>query len=601
MKRKRILTILSIVLVLTLVFAFVACNNDDSSDDNDLPKIRLKEDMTIAEVKEALSDVKSFKYEFIENGESYDTNYITESGHLGFYSEDEVDEYFAIFIEDKKIYELYREVENSVETYNDYVWMNVTDEDINDAKQLCAEYLEGLLEEIEEDVEEGDATFIIKNNKISCTEIYDGETYEIVLSDFNKTSLPINKYFPNYKNLAVEYIDENDNGDDNNSGYNHVDEELQAIAKEDLKIGLICLHDEQSTYDANFINAMREAVENLGLKEYQLIIKIGIPETEQCYDAAVELVEQGCNVIFADSYGHEDYIIRAAKEYPAVRFSQASGVKAHTENLDNFHNAYASIYEGRYLAGVAAGMKLIETYDTDNDGVITDDEAKIGYVGAFPYAGDKSSYTAFFLGVRSVVANATMEVKFAYAWYDELTERDIAMQLISRGARLISQYADSMGAPNACEEMDIPNVTYNFSTENRCSDTYVIGSKINWTPYFKYIIECAIANEEVGTDWTGTLETGSVEILEIGAAAAIGTAEKLTEVKEKLISGEIKVFDTNNFTVDGGRLVAYMADVDFDEAYVPDTQVVENGEFKESYYRSAPYFDVDIDGITIIS
>ncbi len=377
-------------------------------------------------------------------------------------------------------------------------------------------------------------------------------------------------------------------------------ESLQAIAKEDIKIGLICLHDANSTYDANFINAMYEAVNNLGLnKDTQLVIKTGIPESEACYNTAVELVEQGCNIIFADSFGHEDHIIRAAEEYPAVRFFHATGTKAHTKNLANFHNAFASIYEGRYLAGVAAGMKLVALYGDEN-GAVSNENAKIGYVGAFPYAEVKSGYTSFFLGVRSIVANATMEVKFTSSWYDEPTEKDVALQLIERGAKLISQHADSMGAPTACKEKNIPNVTYNISTESQCSGTYVIGSRINWAPYYEYIVNCAIENKAVGADWTGTLKTESVEVLEIGAAAEEGTATKLAEVKAKLNNGEIKVFDTNNFTVNGAKLTTYLADVDDAGDFVPETEAIANGVFMESTYRSAPYFDIDIDGITII-
>lgn len=377
-------------------------------------------------------------------------------------------------------------------------------------------------------------------------------------------------------------------------------ESLQAIAKEDIKIGLICLHDANSTYDANFINAMYEAVDNLGLnKDTQLVIKTGIPESEACYNTAVELVEQGCNIIFADSFGHEDHIIRAAEEYPAVRFFHATGTKAHTKNLANFHNAFASIYEGRYLAGVAAGMKLVALYGDEN-GAVSNENAKIGYVGAFPYAEVKSGYTSFFLGVRSIVANATMEVKFTSSWYEEPTEKDVALQLIERGAKLISQHADSMGAPTACKEKNIPNVTYNISTESQCTGTYVIGSRINWAPYYEHIVNCAIENKAVGADWTGTLKTESVEVLEIGAAAAEGTATKLAEVKAKLNNGEIKVFDTNNFTVNGAKLTTYLADVDDAGDFVPETEAIKDGVFMESTYRSAPYFDIDIDGITII-
>ncbi len=375
---------------------------------------------------------------------------------------------------------------------------------------------------------------------------------------------------------------------------------LQPIAKDDIKIGLICLHDEQSTYDKNFIYAMKEAVNELGLREDQLVIKTGIPENEKCYNTAVELVEQGCNIIFADSFGHEDHIMRAAEEYTSVRFFHATGTKAHTAQLGNYFNAFASIYEGRYLAGVAAGMKLVELYGDKEDGKVSDENAKIGYVGAYPYAEVKSGYTSFFLGVRSIVPNATMEVKFTSSWYDAAAENATAISLIERGCKLISQHADSMGAPNACKKKGIPNVTYNVSTENDCEGSYVIGSRINWAPYYKYIVEATIKNETIPYDWTGTLQSGSVELLELGKAAAQGTAEKLAEVKAALQNGTLNVFDTNNFTVDGKHITSFLADVDDAGDYVPETEVVENGILKESAFRSAPYFTLDIDGITLL-
>ena len=374
---------------------------------------------------------------------------------------------------------------------------------------------------------------------------------------------------------------------------------LQPIAKNDIKIGLICLHDEQSTYDKNFIDAMKEAVNELGLREDQLVIKTGIPETEKCYNTAVELVEQDCNIIFADSFGHEDHIMRAAEEYTDVRFFHATGTKAHTAKLGNYFNAFASIYEGRYLAGVAAGLKLVDLYG-DIDGKVSDENAKIGYVGAYPYAEVKSGYTSFFLGVRSIVPNATMEVKFTSSWYDEATENTTAKALIERGCKLISQHADSMGAPNACKEKGIPNVTYNVSTEKTCEGSYIIGSRINWAPYYKFIVEATINNDTIPYDWTGTLQSDSVQLLEIGKAAANGTAEKLAEVKKALENGTLNVFDTNNFTVDGKHITSFFADVDDAGDYVPETEVVANGILKESAFRSAPYFTIDIDGITLL-
>ncbi len=368
-----------------------------------------------------------------------------------------------------------------------------------------------------------------------------------------------------------------------------------------IKIGLICLHDDKSTYDKNFIDAMKEAVKNLGMKDSQLVIKTGIPEDAKCYDAAVELVEEGCDIIFGDSFGHETHLMRAAEEFPNVRFFHATGTKAHTEKLGNYFNAFASIYEGRYLAGVAAGMKLAELYGNGDGSKVSAANAKIGYVGAFPYAEVKSGYTSFFLGVRSVVPAATMDVKFTGSWYNEATEKTTAEALIEGGCKLISQHADSMGAPTACKEKGIPNVTYNVSTEKDCKGTYIVGSRINWAPYYKFIVESTINNTKIPYDWTGTVESGSVELLELGSAAAAGTKAKLDEVAAKLKAGTLNVFDTKSFTVGGKEVTSFMADVDDDGTFSADTEVIKDGVLMESKFRSAPYFTLDIDGITILN
>ncbi len=364
----------------------------------------------------------------------------------------------------------------------------------------------------------------------------------------------------------------------------------------EVKVGFIFLHDENSTYDKNFIDAAKAACDELGIEYAQ---KTQIPESNACYDAAVELIEvDGCNVIFADSFGHESFLINAAKEYTDVQFCHATGTQAHTAGLANFHNAFASIYEGRYLAGVAAGMKLNEMIAA---GDITAEEAKMGYVGAFTFAEVISGYTSFYLGAKSVCPSVTMDVKFTGSWYDEKLEKEAAQALINGGCVLISQHADSMGAPTACETAGVPNVSYNGSTVAACPNTFIVSSRIDWTPYFKYMIQCVQNGEAIAADWTGTIETGSVVLTEVNeAAAAEGTAAKLEEVKGKLLDGSINVFDTTTFTVGGEAKTSYMADVDTDAAYEGDTEVIENGVFFESKFRSAPYFDLRIDGITLL-
>ena len=367
------------------------------------------------------------------------------------------------------------------------------------------------------------------------------------------------------------------------------------------KVGLICLHDSNSTYDKNFIDAFNAACE---VKGVEAVIKTGIPESSKVTETADDLVDQGCKFIFADSFGHESHLLASAKKAPDVQFSHATGTTAHTENQDNFHNAFASIYEGRYLAGVAAGLKLKEMTEKNPKTSHT-----IGYVGAYPYAEVKSGYTSYFLGVQSIVSDVKMEVTFTSSWYDETAEKNAAYNLIERGCSIISQHADSLGAPTACQDKTVPNVSYNGSTKNAGPDSYLVSSRINWQPYFEYCFDAVLNGKEIAKDWTGdlgdTLYTGSVCLAELGNIVTEGTETKLNEVHSQLKSGALKVFDCSKFTVKGEHLTTYMADVNSDPNYEKDTQVIktENGVtyFAESEFRSAPYFDIDIDGITLLT
>ena len=362
-----------------------------------------------------------------------------------------------------------------------------------------------------------------------------------------------------------------------------------------VKVGFITLHDENSTYDKNFIDAAKEACANLGLVENEdYFIKTNVGETEQCAEVAADLVDAGCNIIFADSFGHEPYMIEVAKANPEVQFCHSTGTRAHTEGLANYHNAFASIYEGRYLAGIAAGLKLNAMIDA---GDIKAEEAKMGYVGAFTYAEVVSGYTSFYLGAKSVCPTVTMDVTFTGSWYDETLEKEGAEKLIQGGCKLISQHADSLGAPTACENAGVPNVSYNGSTQAACPNTYIISSRINWAPYYEYAIKAVMDGTAIDVDWTGTLATNSVVLTDLNTTvAAEGTAEAIAAATEKLEKGEIHVFDCSTFTVKGETLTSYMADVDAGDN-APDTEVVHDGYFAESEKRSAPYFDLEIDGI----
>ena len=369
--------------------------------------------------------------------------------------------------------------------------------------------------------------------------------------------------------------------------------------KESFKIGLICLHDESSTYDKNFIDSMYRALEELRLEESQLELVTGIGENEQCYQKASELA-QTCDIVFADSFGHEDYMIQAAMENEDVWFCHSTGTKAHTKNLNNYFNAFASIYQGRYLAGIVAGMKLQEMIDNEE---ITAEEAIMGYVGAFPYAEVVSGYTSFYLGAKSVCPSVTMKVRYTTSWYDYDKEKAAAEALVQTdNCVLISQHADSYGAPEACETLGVPNVAYNGSTASKCPNTYLVASKIDWTPYYVEMIKAKMDGKTVSSkDYTGTWTTGSVKLDALGQNVAAGTQEALDAAIEGLKNGTIHVFDTNNFTVGGQKLSSYLADVDDFGDFEKETEVISGGYFHESEYRSAPYFDIRIDGITEIN
>ena len=368
-----------------------------------------------------------------------------------------------------------------------------------------------------------------------------------------------------------------------------------------IKVGLICIGDENDQgYTYNFIRGKESATEALAAKGINVdwVVKYNIGEDSTCEDANIELAEEGCELIFNNSYGFEPFMLKVAPDYPEIQFVGCTNQGSWNDGLENTHNAFANIYEGRYLAGVAAGMKLNEMIEA---GKFTADEAKMGYVGAFTYAEVISGYTSFYLGAKSVCPTVTMDVTFTGSWYDEALEKEAANKLIAGGCKLISQHADSMGAPTACETAGVPNVSYNGSTESACPNTFIVSSRIDWTPYYEMVIKAVQDGTSLDSDWTGTLKTGSVVLTDVNEkVAAKGTAEKIAEVTKQLEDGTLHVFDTSTFTVKGETLTSYMADVDTDADNAGDTEAISDGYFHESEFRAAPYFNVQIDGINLL-
>ena len=376
----------------------------------------------------------------------------------------------------------------------------------------------------------------------------------------------------------------------------------------DIKIGVVLIGDETEGYTAAHMNGLKEAMTTLGIDPAgpNVMWAYTIPEQEVCYDKCKEFANAGCSIIFTNSYGHQSYAQQAASEFPNVQFVSMTGDTAKTAGLNNFANAFTDIYQARYVSGVVAGMKIAEL---DKEGKIEaknktkDGKVKIGYVGAFPYAEVVSGYTAFYLGIKSVYENAWMEVQYTGSWFDLSKENEAAKQLISDGCIIIGQHADSTGAPQACQEAlksgtTVYSIGYNIDMLATAPDAALTSATNNWGVYYTYAIAQAMRGQKVATNWVGGFDIGAVAITQLGSACAAGTAEKLAEVEEAIRTGALQVFDTATFTVGGEEVTASFA-LDTDGDFTPDSEeAVFDGAYHESYFQSAPSFQLRIDGIT---
>ncbi len=379
-----------------------------------------------------------------------------------------------------------------------------------------------------------------------------------------------------------------------------------AAADDALLVGVILVGDENVGYDSAHIDGIKSAAAAVGIADDQIIWKYNIEEDENCYDTAIDLVEQGCSYIISDSYGHQSYMQQAASENSDVTFISMTGDMAALSELPNFKNAFNYTYESRYVSGVVAGMKLAELVANDEvpaSSMDADGNIKIGYVGAYPYAEVVSGYTGFYLGVKSIVSNVVMSVTYTNSWYDPTAEAEAANSLISQGCIITSQHADSTGAPSACEAAlaagtPIYCVGYNIDMLSVAPKAALTSAQNNWGVYYTYALGCAVSGEEIMTDWAAGYSEGAVQISALGESCAAGTAEKVAEVEAALKDGSLNIFDTANFTVGGETVTTYLA-IDTDGDWVGDTgEAIVDGIFEESVLRSAPYFGLRIDGIT---
>lgn len=365
-----------------------------------------------------------------------------------------------------------------------------------------------------------------------------------------------------------------------------------------VKVGLICIGDENDQgYTYNFIRGQEAATEALAAKgiNVEWSVKWNIGEDSSCEEANIELAEEGCQLIINNSFGFEEYMLKVAPDYPDIQFIACTNQASAVDDLDNTHNAFANIYEGRYLAGVVAGMKMQEMID---NGEITPEQAVIGYVGAYSFAEVISGFTAYYLGAKSVCPSVTMKVNFVGSWSDATAEGNAAQALCDEGCIMISQHSDNTTPATAAQAAGAFHTGYNNDMISIAPEASLIGTRIDWSIYFEYAIEAVANGEEFDQDWCHGMDMGAVVMTPLNEdIAAAGTAEKLAEVEQQIHDGTLQVFDTSTFTVDGAEMTSCMA-IDTDGDFVADSEeAVFDGAFHESYFQSAPYFTAKIDGI----
>ncbi|MBR5713983.1 MAG: BMP family ABC transporter substrate-binding protein [Clostridia bacterium] len=390
-----------------------------------------------------------------------------------------------------------------------------------------------------------------------------------------------------------ENKDPDENGEKKNEG------------AESLKIGVILIGDDNEGYTYAHIEGLKEAMKELGIADEQVTWKYCIGENAKCYDTAVDFAEAGCNIIFSNSYGHQSYMVSAAQDYPNIIFCPATGDTANVCGLENVVNIFPKTFESRYVSGIVAGMKLKELMD---EGKVTDPH--VGYVGAYPYAEVISGYTAFFLGIREIVPDAHMDVMYTSEWFNLNKESETAKALMAKGCVIIGQHADSTGAPSAVEaalsEGKIAySVGYNVDMLKVAPNAALTSAQNNWSVLYKMVLKDVIDGKKVQHDYTAGYEADAVMISKLGDSCAEGTAEKVDEVIKAIKDGSLHVFDISKFTVDGKTMDSYEFDFSTLNADYTAVQyqgekinVISDGYLHESEYRSAPCFDLRIDGIT---
>lgn len=362
------------------------------------------------------------------------------------------------------------------------------------------------------------------------------------------------------------------------------------------KVGFVVINDESDQgYTWNFMNGMENALAKLKAEGYnvELLVKRNTTESAIAKDNNVELADEGCEIIFNNSYGFEPHMLEAAKDYPDVHFIGMTNCQSQGNPSPKLHNAFAAIYEGRYIAGIAAGMKLNQMIA---EGRIKANQALIGYVGAYSFAEVISGMSGYYLGAKSVCPSVKMIVQFVGTWGDATLEEAAANALIDQGAVMISQHSDTTSPALAAQRAGVFHTGYNTDMTGAAPDASIISTRIDWTRYFYEFIKNYIDGKENPKDWTGTVAQGDVVVTALNTKiAAPGTQEAIDKAIKAFRDGKLHVFDLSTFTVDGGKQGTNESM--YDGFATIKGNATYDGYFHESELQSAPYFVGKIDGI----
>ena len=340
------------------------------------------------------------------------------------------------------------------------------------------------------------------------------------------------------------------------------------IPLDKIKIGFVHVSDPSDMgYTYNHNRGTEKMMKDLGIKKDQVINKFNIAEGAECETAVRELAEQGCNIIFATSFGFEDYVLKVAKDFPNIEFCHATGFKAADSELKNVHNYFGLIYQARYLSGIAAGLKT--------------ESNLIGYVCAMPFAECIEGYDAFYLGAKSVNPDVKMMVMYTNSWNDPTKEAQVAQALIDKGCDVIGQHCDSTAAATTAEANGVFHVGYNSDMREAAPEASLTSAVWDWSIYLEYAVKRVSENKAIRVDWSKGLKDGAVDISPLNEdIVAEGTDKAIEEAREKILKGDWDVF-TGPLKDNKGEIV-----------------VKEGETFTEK--RSAPTFEHILEGIEVV-